>query len=461
MTDDIAHEERLAHKLARSLEQQKALNLILNAIQAAQTPAQVLEVAIDDVLQVSWLGVRTSAAGFLLRGQQLRKVVNRNLPLAVEEGCANVALGGCLCGQAAKTGKPIVCAHVDERHVHYEGILDHGHVILPLKWQSHIVGVLCFYLAPGQELDEHCREFLEAVAAIVATAIGRLNYLSQLAQSERLSSVGLLAAGVAHEIKNPLGLTLTNVEWLAEDLPPILEYCRTLRDRVFEEFGSKRAEALMHDIAGLHDDQLLLDMTQCTRNAMNGLRRICTIVRGLGTFSRMDDDELSPVSLVDVLERALTLSYNEIKYRARISRDFQQILPVLAHEGRLTQVFLNLLINAAHSIEKGDPERNEIQVRLWQDGDEVVAEVKDTGKGIDSADLPYVFEPFFTTKKRGVGTGLGLYTSNNIVISLGGRIEVDSTVGQGTRFVLRLPLAEPPGEGKPTSTSRGKVEMQS
>jgi signal transduction histidine kinase len=461
MIDDIAHEEHLAQELARSLEQQKALNLILHAIQSAQTPVQVLEVAIDEVLQVSWLGVRTSAAGFLLRGQQLRKVVNRNLPLAVEEGCAHVALGACLCGRAAKTGESIVCAHVDERHVHYEGILDHGHVILPLKWQSQIVGVLCFYLAAGQKLDEQRREFLDAVAAIVATAIGRLNYQSQLALAERLSSVGLLAAGVAHDIKNPLALTLTNVEWLVEDLPPILEHCRTLRDRLSEELGSERADTLMQDTTDLRDDQLLQDMTQCTRNALDGLRRVRDIVRDLGTFSRADDDQLSPVSLVDVLEKALTLSHNEIKYRARISRDFQQIPNVLAHEGRLTQVFLNLLINAAHAIEKGDPERNEIQVRLWQDGDEVLAEVKDTGKGIDPTDLPYVFEPFFTTKERGVGTGLGLYISNNIVISLGGRLEVDSTAGYGTRFVLRLPVAEPLVGTRPTSTPPDKVEMQS
>ena len=458
---DITERKYTTQGLSRRLEEQRGLNRILRAIEATQTPVQVLEVAVDHVIQISWLGIKTSSAAFMIRGQQLRKVVSRNLPPAVDRGCARVALGQCLCGRVAESGEPIICAHVDDRHDHhYEGMVDHGHVILPLKWQSQILGVLCFYLAPGQELDDHCSTFLEAVGSIVATAVGRLNYQSQLAQSERLSSLGMLAAGVAHEIKNPLGLALTNAEWLVEDLPPILEHGRTLRERLIEEFGSERANTLMRDTPGLRNDELLQDMAQCTRGVLDGVRRVRTIVRELGTFSRADDEQPSPVSLADVLERAITLSHHETKYRARISRDFQEVPHVLAHEGRLTQVFLNLLINAAQAIEKGDPERNEIQVRLWQNGDEVLAEVKDTGKGIDPADLPYVFEPFFTTKERGVGTGLGLSISNNIVTSLGGRLEADSTVGCGTRFVLRLPVAEPLVGTRPTSTPPDKAAMQ-
>jgi len=444
---DITHDKRMAQQLSRSLEQQNGLNAILRAVQAAQTPAQILEVAIDQVIQISWLGMRTSAAGFLLQAQQLRKVVNRNLPQAVEQGCARVSLGACLCGSVAKTGESIICAHVDDRHKHYEGILDHGHVILPLKWQSQILGVLCFYLAAGQELGKQRKAFLEAAACIAATAIGRLYYASQLAQSERLSSVGLLAAGIAHEIKNPLGSTLTTVEWLVEDLPPILEQCRTLRERLIEEVGAERANALMADTTSLRDDELLQDMAQCTQSALEGVHRVRTIVRDLGIFSRADDAQLSPVSLREVLDRAVTLSYHEFKYRAHISRDIQWTPNVLADEGRLTQVFLNLLINAAHAIDEGDPENNEIRIRLWHAGEEVLAEVKDTGKGIDPADLPYVFEPFFTTKEREVGTGLGLYMSNSIVTSLGGRLEVDSVVGSGTRFVLHLPAVESPAAG--------------
>jgi signal transduction histidine kinase len=457
---DITDEKRVAQELSQTLEQQDALNLMLVSIQAAQTPARVLEVAIDHVLQISWLGIRTSAAGFLLRGQQLHLIVSRNLPSVLEQECAQLPLGQCLCGRVAETGDSIICAHVDERHhTSYSGMVDHGHVVLPLKWQFQILGVLNFYLAAGQELDERRTKFLEAVASIVATALGRLTYQSQLAQSERLSSIGLLAAGVAHEINNPLGLVLTTVEWLAEDLPPILEQCRTLRRQLVEELGAARANMLLSNVDKLGDDALFQDLTQCAKDALEGVQRIRTIVHDLKTFSRPDDEELNTVSLSEVLERAVRLSYNEIKYRARVTRDLQPTPPVRAHEGRLAQVFLNLLINAAHAIEEGNPEGNEILVRVWHHGDEVFAEVKDTGKGIDPADLTYVFEPFFTTKDSGVGTGLGLYISNNIVTSLRGRLDVESTVGRGTRFVVRLPVAEPQAP-RPTASPGDKHVIQ-
>jgi len=238
---------------------------------------------------------------------------------------------------------------------------------------------------------------------------------------------------------------LTTVEWLVEDLPPILEQCRTLRERLIEELGAERANALMTDTPALRDDELLQNMAQCTRGALDGVHRVSTIVRDLDMFSRADDHQLRPVSLREVLDKAVTLSYHEIKYRARIVRDIQWSPTVLADEGRLTQVFVNLLVNAAHAIDEGDPEKNEIRVRLWHEGAEALAEVKDTGKGIDPADLPYVFEPFFTTKERGKGTGLGLYMSNSIVTSLGGEIEVDSLVGSGTRFTIHLPATQSTG----------------
>jgi PAS domain S-box-containing protein len=446
---NVTERKRITQALSRTLEQQNGLNLILRAIQATQTPVQVLEVGLDHVLQISWLGMQASAAAFLLRGQQLHKVVSRNLSPDVDQGCAQIALGQCLCGHVAQRGEPIICAQGDKfasedkgwHNHHAKDGGDHGHVILPLKWQSQVLGVLCFYVSAGDELDDHRRDFLEAVASILATAIGRLTYQSQLAQAERLSSVGLLTAGIAHEIKNPLALALTNVEWLVEDLPPILEQSRLLRQRVIDKLGAKRASKLLSDLADLGDDELLQDMTQCAKNVLDSMHRARTIVRDLGTFSRADEDQLSRVSPVEVMESALTLAYNKIKYRARLTRDFKQTPPVLANEGRLAQVYLNLLVNAAHAIDEGDPENNEIRVRLWHEGEEVITEVEDTGKGIAPADLPYLFEPFFTTKEKSGGTGLGLYISNNIVTALGGRLEVESLLPHGSRFVVRLPIA--------------------
>ncbi len=156
------------------MNRRNGLDRIQRAVHGAQTPAQILEVAIDQVLQVPWLGMQTSAAAFLMRRQQLRKVVSRNLPPAVDHNCAQLSLGHCLCGRVAQSGESIVCTHVDERHNDYKGMADHGHVVLPLTWQSQTLGVLNFYLAAGEEINEQRARFLEDVASIVAQALGRL-----------------------------------------------------------------------------------------------------------------------------------------------------------------------------------------------------------------------------------------------------------------------------------------------
>jgi CheY-like chemotaxis protein len=140
-----------------------------------------------------------------------------------------------------------------------------------------------------------------------------------------------------------------------------------------------------------------------------------------------------------VAEQAITLAFNEIKYRARLVKDLGPVPMVLGSDGKLAQVFLNLLINAAHAIGEGHVEENQIQVRTWAEGDHVFAEVSDTGQGIAPEHQARVFEPFFTTKGVGVGTGLGLSICKNIVSGFGGEISFSSEIGKGTRFLIRLP----------------------
>jgi signal transduction histidine kinase len=244
---------------------------------------------------------------------------------------------------------------------------------------------------------------------------------AQMAQNDRLASVGLLAAGVAHEINNPLTYVLINLESLVSALPEAAH-----------------------------------EVTACANDALQGVNRVRDIIRGLKTFSRVDEDRREPVHLYSVIECATSMAYNEIKYRARLVKEYGRTPKVMANDGRLSQVFLNLLINAAHAIEEGNVDDNEIRVRTWTEGEEVLAEVSDTGKGIPQENLCHLFEPFFTTKETGVGTGLGLYICHNIVRSYGGRIDVESEPGGGgTRFVVRLPTkSERSAEASTPGTSR-------
>ncbi len=236
---------------------------------------------------------------------------------------------------------------------------------------------------------------------------------ASLAQSERLASVGLLAAGVAHEINNPLTYVLYNLECLATSLPEI-------------------------------KDPRVVDLAEQAAEALEGATRVRGIVRDLHTFSRVDKDRVEPTSLNAVVDGAINMAINEIKYRARLVRQLGEVPELMANDSKLAQVVLNLLVNAAQSIDEGDVEHNQISVRTWTEGDEALVEVQDTGCGIPAANLPRVFDPFFTTKDVGAGTGLGLSICHNIVTAINGRIDVESTEGEGTRFVVHIPIASEP-----------------
>jgi len=285
---------------------------------------------------------------------------------------------------------------------------------------------------------------------------------AQIAQSDRLASMGMLAAGVAHEINNPLAYILYNLESLTDDLPKLSSALRKCLDIVVERFGEDEWAKLMGPDREMLNPSMLDDIRSRFKDALQGSHRIRDVARGLGTFSRVERNRVVPVALMHVIEVAINMVFNEIKYRARLVKEYGKTSTIMANDGRLSQVFLNLLINAAHAIQEGDVEGNEIRVRTWQEGDEVFAEVRDTGRGIAKEHIPHLFEPFFTTKEIGVGTGLGLPISKTIVEEYGGRIEVASEVGKGTSFVVRLPVkkAEQLDEAAPATQALDQPDVR-
>lgn len=270
---------------------------------------------------------------------------------------------------------------------------------------------------------------------------------AQLRQADRLTSMGTLAAGVAHEINNPLSYVLYNLESLEKDLPMLFQSLRQIHSRLRTDAGADTLEETLNQLNEAMNRDLIHDILGRLSYALNGTDRIREIAHGLGAFSRVDDTALHPVNLHRVIDTAAEMASNEIRYRANLVKAYGDVPRVLAVEGRLSQVFVNLLINAAHAIEEGAMDENEIRVRTWADGEDVIAEVRDTGVGIPEEIADRLFEPFFTTKEIGSGTGLGLPISKTIVESYGGSITVRSKVGQGTRFTVRLPAQ--PGTTKP------------
>jgi two-component system, cell cycle sensor histidine kinase and response regulator CckA len=277
-----------------------------------------------------------------------------------------------------------------------------------------------------------------------------------VAQADRLASMGMLAAGVAHEINNPLSYVLYNLTSLAGEMPRHARRLAEARNALRGSVGEAGLRELLGDNIDVLDPATATDAEERFRDALTGVHRIKDIVRGLGTFSRAEQDRLAPVDLRYPIECALNIAFNEIKYRARIVKDFCTSSSVMASDGRLSQVFLNLLINAAHAIAEGDVEHNKISVRTWQEGGEVLAEVLDTGAGIGPENLERIFEPFYSTKSVGVGSGLGLSIVRNIVTSYGGAIEVTSEVGKGSRFVIRFPVAAAVAAGTKAGTAQAR-----
>jgi PAS domain S-box-containing protein len=234
---------------------------------------------------------------------------------------------------------------------------------------------------------------------------------AKLMMADRMVSVGTLAAGVAHEINNPLAYVLANLAYLDSSLPLLLK--------------SQNPE-----------------LVEALREALEGAGRVRSIVRDLKTFSRADEIDHGPVDLHRVLDATANMAWTEIRHRARLVKDYAPDLrPVPGNESRLGQVFLNLIINAAQAIPEGTADRNEIRLITRLTGDRVVIEVRDTGPGISPEVRGRLFDPFFTTKPVGVGTGLGLFICQSIVRSMGGEISVESEPGQGAVFRVSLPLA--------------------
>jgi signal transduction histidine kinase len=255
-------------------------------------------------------------------------------------------------------------------------------------------------------------------------------------QSEKLASIGMLATGVAHEINNPASFVLANTEALAGLL-------RVMEDRL-------RSDPELARRLGLRD--LLFEAMAIVQESKEGMVRIHRIVRDLHSFSRVEDEPGGATDVNAALESALTMLRNELRYRAEVKRDLAATRLVGGSSARIGQVFLNLLMNAAHALPEGELRRNRLVVRSRDEGDDVVVEVQDNGPGIPAEVMPRIFESFFTTKPPGVGTGLGLSISREIVRSAGGEIEAVSNAGKGALFRVRLPAVPDATPVDPTPT---------
>jgi len=261
---------------------------------------------------------------------------------------------------------------------------------------------------------------------------------AQVAQSEKLASIGQLAAGVAHEINNPIGYIFSNFGSLEKYLRDVFKMLGAYERAEAQLAGTPIAAELKALREGIELDYLKEDIPDLMAQSREGIERVRKIVRDLKDFSRVDAcQEWECVDLHKGLDSTLNIVNNEIKYKADVVKAYGALPEIECLPSELNQVFMNLLVNAAHAI---DNVRGRITIRTGSRDGEVWVEIEDTGCGIPEANLARIFDPFFTTKPIGKGTGLGLSLSYGIVKKHGGRITVDSEVGRGTCFRVELPV---------------------
>ena len=370
--------------------------------------------------------------------------------------CLEVCDSSCLAARCFATGRPVRMDEISGHSLHTREQVENRFIVsaTPLKdRQGELIGVLEIYRDVTAEariqsrykvlLDNERRraEILEEqVRARTADLERSLEELrttrAALIQSEKLSSLGQLIAGIAHEINNPINFIYGNTEFLQDYVAKLLRLIETYSEAHLSADDRIRIDQVRNEI---ELDFIVKDVAALLKSVRNGAERAAAIVRDLRSFIRSRPDERSRVDLRKCVEQTLGLLTHETKDRIKIKHEGPAALPSIpGNEGQLNQVIMNLLVNAIQAT-RGE---GTITVRYYERDSGVAFDVADTGVGISEENILKVFDPFFTTKPVGQGTGLGLSLSYSIINAHGGTITVKSKLGEGATFTVWLPLAE-------------------
>jgi signal transduction histidine kinase len=274
---------------------------------------------------------------------------------------------------------------------------------------------------------------------------------SELVQNAKLASIGQLAAGIAHELNTPIGFVAGNFETLQSYVFKMKELLQMHGELIGDIEVTEKSELLEKSRVidksrnSMKIDFILEDIAVLFNDSREGLRRVTNIVRILRDFSRIDQlGNLDTYNINDGIKTTLVVARNEVKYDIDVKPELSEVPPIICNAGQINQVLLNLIINAAQAIKSQKrTQKGIIEIKTYITHDDLVCEISDNGPGIESNDIPHIFDPFFTTKPAGHGTGLGLSISYDIVVSKhNGRLFVDSSVGKGTKFTMKLPLCK-------------------
>jgi len=433
----------LARVIHYSVERKRSEQMLresrgkLNAILESLSDPMVM---LDRDLSITWSnGASRKVFGGDGAGQKCFQLFHRQ-----ETPCD---LGSCIVREAFEDGKP---HSYDIQVVDTEGQTRYFHCTATVALRDTEGHPTAAIEIARDITDRKSVEIIKTAYARVEKANRELKEMQlQLVQSEKLASIGQLAAGVAHEMNTPVGFVACNFETLegyVKKISGLLEAYDGLVRKVETAGNSELVQGarLIQELkTGIRLDFIMKDLASLFEDSREGLERVTDIIRNLRDFARADRaSDLSTYDLNEGLQATLTVARNELKYDADVYTELGKVPQIICNPGQINQVFLNLLINAAQAIRSQSRQtKGSITVRTHQTDTHVVCEIEDDGPGISAANLQRIFDPFFTTKPPGKGTGLGLSVSYDIVVNKHhGQISVESEENQGAKFTVRLPL---------------------
>lgn len=289
-------------------------------------------------------------------------------------------------------------------------------------------------------LDDKTRSLYDNVIQLQSTVGALEEAQDQLVQSEKMASIGQLAAGVAHEINNPIGFSLSNINTLSEYIDSFIK----LDEMVVSNMTNQEVNGFFTQYKSFREEEdidfVIGDLKELIDDTVKGLHRVSEIVANLKKVTHASELEMIPGDINEIIEESIKVVWNELKYNMEVVKEFTEIPLVPCHQGEIHQVLMNLFLNASHACEdKGKliikTSTKEEQGQQW-----AVIDIVDNGQGMPREVRKKIFDPFFTTKPVGVGTGLGLSVSFGIIEKHQGTIKVSSEEGKGTIFTICLPL---------------------
>ncbi len=321
---------------------------------------------------------------------------------------------------------------------------------LPLVTNGEAIGVITVQSFRSYAYNEYHIDILRSLASFITIALQNSRSYekmieayeqlkstqTKLVESEKMASLGVLTAGVAHEINNPVNFISGGIQSLEDNYKEIRELLQSLLTYHSDSSSKELWDKIEKDKKSLELEYLIPEIDELISSIKNGAKRTSEIVKGLRNFSRLDENDMKKANLEEGIDSTLVILGNQLKNRVEVIKEYSNIPEIICYPGKINQVFMNIIYNAADAI----PDKGEIRIKTWQDNGHVKVSIKDSGQGMPEEVKSKIFEPFFTTKDVGKGTGLGLSIVYGIVERHKGNIEVKSEVGKGTEFILTLPV---------------------